>query len=176
MVAFNITVPPVTFKIRVEIDQSPGFEWREITTSELFLNKRVILIGVPGAFTPTCSSMHLPGYEANYTELLKHGIDHVYCTSVNDDFVMKSWFRSLDIKHIMAIPDGNGEFARKMGYLVYKDNLGFGKRSWRYSMVIDNGVVEMVFEEPGIDDNVEDDPFVVSDVYHILEYLQNDDV
>lgn len=176
MTTFNITIPPIIFKTRVEKDQSPGFEWKDVKTEELFLGKRVALFGVPGAFTPTCSSTHLPGYEANYHELKKCGIDEVYCISVNDSFVMNAWFSSLDIKHVKAIPDGTGEFSRRMGYLVYKNNVGFGPRSWRYSMVVNDGAVEMVWEEPGIQDNAPGDPFVVSDVYHMLDYLQAKDV
>lgn len=165
-------MPPVVFKQRVETDQSPGFEWKDLTTGEIFAGKRIAFFALPGAFTPTCSSTHLPGYEANYDELKKHGIDEVYCLSVNDAFVMNAWFKNLGIESVKPIPDGSGEFTRRMGYLVQKDNVGFGMRSWRYSMIVNDGVVEMLWEEPGIADNMQGDPFEVSDVYHMLEYLQ----
>lgn len=175
MAQFSISVPPVTFKTRVESDTAPGFTWKDVTTDELFAGKRVALFGLPGAFTPTCSSTHLPGYEANYEELQKLGIDDVYCTSVNDSFVMNAWFNSLDIKNVKPIPDGTGEFARMLGFLISKNNLGFGMRSWRYSMIVDNGIVEMMWVEPGLGDEVEGDPFQVSDVYTMINYLQLQD-
>lgn len=168
----KIKVPNVTFKTRKESDQAPGFEWYDLTTSELFDNKRVVLFALPGAFTPTCSSTHLPGYEANFGDLQKAGIDDVYCLSVNDSFVMNSWFKQQNIKNVKPIPDGSGEFSRKMGMLVNKDNLGFGMRSWRYAMVVNNGVVEEMFIEPEFDDNAPNDPFEVSDVYTVLRFLK----
>jgi len=170
--AFNIAVPPVTFKTRITTEDSPGFKWGEITTDEIFANKRIALFGLPGAFTPTCSSTHLPGFEANYDEIINGGVDEVYCLSVNDSFAMNAWFSSLDIQNVKALPDGKGEFSRKMGFLVDKSNLGFGMRSWRYSMIVNNGIVEMMWVEEGMDDNVEDDPFQVSDAYTMIEYLQ----
>lgn len=170
MAAFNIAIPEVTFKTRVRIDEAPGFKWQDLTTAEIFNDKRVALVALPGAFTPTCSSTHLPGYEAIYDELVK-SVDEVYCLSVNDSFVMNAWFDSLNITKVRPIPDGTGEFTRKMGFLVNKDNVGFGMRSWRYSMVVDKGIVEMMWVEPGLNDNVPDDPFFVSDAMTMLEYL-----
>jgi peroxiredoxin len=173
--AFNITVPKVTFKTRREIDEAPGFEWYDLTSEEMFTNKRVVLFALPGAFTPTCSSTHLPGYEMEYDKLLELGMDEVYCLSINDTFVMNSWMSAQEVTKVKPVPDGAGEFTRRLGFLVDKTNIGFGMRSWRYSMIIDDGVVEQMFVEPGLCDNAEGDPFEVSDVYTMLEYLQGED-
>jgi peroxiredoxin len=172
MATFRITAPIVTFKCRVQTDDSPGFEWQDISTVDLFKGKRVALLALPGAFTPTCSSTHLPGYEADYRTLKDLGVDEVYCLSVNDSFVMNAWFKQLNIRNVKAIPDGNGEFTRKLGFLVKKENLGFGDRSWRYSMIIDDGVIEMMWVEPGVEDNKESDPFHVSDVNTMIKWLK----
>ena len=168
---FYVTTPLVTFKSRIQIDEAPGFAWQDMKTSEMFNGRRVVLVALPGAFTPTCSSTHLPGYEAAYKEIRELGIDDVYCISVNDSFVMNSWFKSLSVENIIPVPDGAGEFTRKMGFLVDKSNIGFGYRSWRYSMVIDNGIVEQMFIEPGFNDNVDGDPFTVSDAQTMVQYL-----
>jgi|TARA_B100001093_G_scaffold287525_1_gene274673 peroxiredoxin len=173
--AFNITVPKVTFKTRREIDEAPGFEWYDLTSAEMFTGKRVVLFALPGAFTPTCSSTHLPGYEMEYDKLLELGMDEVYCLSINDTFVMNSWMSSQEVTKVKPVPDGTGEFTRRLGFLVDKSNIGFGMRSWRYSMIIDDGVVEEMFVEPGLCDNADGDPFEVSDVYTMLEYLQGED-
>jgi len=173
--AFNITVPMVTFKTRREIDEAPGFEWYDLTSEEMFKGKRVVLFALPGAFTPTCSSTHLPGYEMEYDNLKELGMDEVYCLSVNDTFVMNSWMNAQEITKVKPVPDGAGEFSRRLGFLVDKTNIGFGMRSWRYSMIIDDGVVEEMFVEPGLCDNADGDPFEVSDVYTMLEYLQGDE-
>lgn len=165
-------IPKCSFRIRKQTDISPGFEWRELTTDEIFFDKKVVIFAVPGAFTPTCSSTHLPGFEANYNDITRCGIDEVYCVSVNDTFVMNSWFRSIGVNNVKAIPDGSGDFTRKMGMLVRKDNLSFGFRSWRYSMVVNNTKIEKMFIEDGIDDNATNDPFEVSDVYTMLNYLR----
>lgn len=172
MATFRITAPIVTFKCRVQTEDSPGFEWQNISTVDLFKGKRVALLALPGAFTPTCSSTHLPGYEAEYRTLKDLGVDEVYCLSVNDSFVMNAWFKQLTIRNVKAIPDGNGEFTRKLGFLVKKENLGFGDRSWRYSMIIDDGVIEMMWVEPGVEDNKESDPFYVSDVNTMIKWLK----
>lgn len=170
--AFDITVPFVTFKTRREIDEAPGFEWYDLTSEEIFAGKRVVIFSLPGAFTPTCSSTHLPGYEMEYDKLKELGMDEVYCLSVNDSFVMNAWFDHLGVENVKPIPDGSAEFTRKMGFLVEKDNLGFGMRSWRYAMVVNDGVVEQMFVEPGQDDNVPNDPFIVSDFQTVSEYLE----
>ncbi|MCH7631370.1 MAG: peroxiredoxin [Proteobacteria bacterium] len=170
------TVPNVTFKTRVRNDALEGpnpFEWKELTTDEIFKGKKVVLFALPGAFTPTCSSTHLPGYEDNGGEFKKLGIDKVICLSVNDAFVMYQWGQHQGAKNVFLLPDGSGEFSRKMGMLVKKDNVGFGDRSWRYSMFVDNGEIKKMFIEPGFEDNCGSDPFEVSDAATMLDYLKN---
>ncbi len=118
-------VPSVTFKTRVRNDALEGpnpFEWKELTTDELFKGKRVVVFALPGAFTPTCSSTHLPRYEELYDEFAKLGVDRIVCASVNDAFVMFQWGKAQGVKNIFLLPDGNGEFTRKMGMLVDKSN------------------------------------------------------
>ena len=170
------TVPNVTFKTRVRNDALEGpnpFEWKELTTDEIFKGKKVVLFALPGAFTPTCSSTHLPGYEDNGGEFKKLGIDTVICLSVNDAFVMHQWGQHQGAKNVFLLPDGSGEFSRKMGMLVKKDNVGFGDRSWRYSMFVDDGEIKKMFIEPGFEDNCGSDPFEVSDAATMLDYLKN---
>jgi thioredoxin-dependent peroxiredoxin len=168
-------VPNVVFKTRVR-DESVGgpnpFRWQDRTTQEVFGGKRVIVFSLPGAFTPTCSSTHLPRYEELYDEIKGLGIDEIYCISVNDAFVMFQWGKNMGAEKVKLLPDGNGEFTRKMGMLVDKSNLGFGLRSWRYSMVVNDGTIEKVFAEPGHSDNCETDPFEVSDADTMLAYLK----
>ncbi len=168
-------VPHVVFKTRVR-DESVGgpnpFRWQDVTSEEVFNGKRVVIFSLPGAFTPTCSSTHLPRYEALYEEIKGQGVDEIYCVSVNDAFVMFQWGKNMGAEKVKLLPDGNGEFTRKMGMLVEKSNLGFGMRSWRYSMVVKDGTVEKVFAEPGYSDNCETDPFEVSDADTMLAYLK----
>jgi peroxiredoxin len=169
------TVPDVVFKTRVR-DESVGgenpFRWQDRTTKELFGGKRVVVFALPGAFTPTCSSTHLPGYEQHYDDLKAQGIDEVYCLSVNDAFVMFQWGKHQGVEKVVLLPDGNGEFTRKMGMLVEKSNLGFGMRSWRYSMIVDDQKIEKMFVEPGLSDDCPTDPFEVSDVDTMLAHLR----
>ncbi|MEO0411132.1 MAG: peroxiredoxin [Pseudomonadota bacterium] len=168
-------VPDVTFKTRVRNDALEGdnpFEWKDLTTDDIFAGKKVALFALPGAFTPTCSSTHLPGYEAHYEEFKKLGVDEVICLSVNDAFVMYKWGLDQGRKNVFLLPDGSGEFTRKMGMLVDKDNLGFGYRSWRYSMVVDDKKIEKMFIESEFGDNCPTDPFEVSDADTMLEYLK----
>ena len=169
------TVPNVVFKTRVR-DESVGgenpFRWQDRTTNELFGSKRVVVLALPGAFTPTCSSTHLPGYEKHYDDLKALGVDEVYCLSVNDAFVMFQWGKHQGAEKVKLLPDGNGEFTRKMGMLVEKSNLGFGMRSWRYSMIVNDEQVEKMFVEPGLSDDCPTDPFEVSDVDTMLAYLR----
>ena len=169
-------VPDVTFKTRVR-DESIGgenpFKWYDLTTDELFANKKVVVFSLPGAFTPTCSTSHLPRYEALYNEFKALGVDEVVCVSVNDAFVMYQWGLKQGRENVFLLPDGNGEFTRKMGMLVDKSNLGFGMRSWRYSMYVDNKEIKKVFKEPNFGDNCSTDPFEVSDADTMLEYLKS---
>ena len=142
------------------------------TGSELFYDKRVIVFGLPGAFTPTCSSKQLPGFEAMYEQFKEKGIDEIYCVSVNDGFVMRQWAKEhTDGYKVKCIADGNGELTRRLGMLVEKANLGFGLRSWRYSAVINNGIVETMFAEEGIEDNHGEDPYEVSTPENVYEKL-----
>ena len=154
-------IPQVTFHTR------QGDQWVDVTTQALFANKTVIVFSLPGAFTPTCSSSHLPRYNELASVFAEHGVDDILCVSVNDTFVMNAWKADQEAENITFIPDGNGEFSKGMGMLVSKDELGFGARSWRYSMLVKNGVVEKMFienDEPG-------DPFKVSDADTMLGYI-----
>jgi glutaredoxin-like protein len=155
------TVPNVTFRTR------KGHDWVDLTTDDIFKGKTVVVFSLPGAFTPTCSSTHVPRYNQLAATLKAHGVDDIVCMSVNDSFVMNAWQEAENAWNIRFMPDGNGEFTEGMGMLVDKDDLGFGKRSWRYSMLVRDGVVEKMFiepEEPG-------DPFGVSDADTMLAYL-----
>lgn len=168
-------VPSVTFKTRVR-DESVGgpnpFRWQDRTSDEIFNGRRVVVFALPGAFTPTCSSTHLPGYEEKFEALKAEGVDEVICLSVNDAFVMYQWGKALGAKNVTLLPDGNGEFTDKMGMLVNKGNLGFGARSWRYSMLVEDGEVVEQFVEPGKSDLCETDPFEVSDADTMLNALK----
>lgn len=168
-------VPQVTFKTRVR-DESIGddnpFRWQDVTTDDVFKGKKIVIFALPGAFTPTCSSTHLPGYDEKYQQLKDLGVDEVYCLSVNDAFTMFQWGIRLGVENVKLLPDGNAEFTRGMDMLVKKENLGFGDRSWRYSMFVDNGEVKQIFSEDGKMDNCPDDPFEKSDVDTMLNYLK----
>ena len=168
-----MTVPLVQFNKRAIPEGKDDYEWVNEDSAEIFGGRRVVVFSLPGAFTPTCSSTHLPGYEAKYDEILEQDVDDVYCVSVNDSFVMNAWFDSLAIEKVKPIADGNGDFTRHMGMLVKKEAVNFGYRSQRYSMVVDNGLIEMIFVEQGKEDNYADDPFDVSDVDSMLIYLTN---
>ncbi len=154
-------VPNVTFRTRRD------HEWVDVTSDDIFAGKSVVVFSLPGAFTPTCSSSHVPRYNQLVPFFKANGIDDVVCVSVNDAFVMNEWKRSQSADRVTFLPDGNGDFSAGMGLLVDKDDLGFGKRSWRYSMLVRDGVIEKMFvepEEPG-------DPFHVSDGDTMLKYL-----
>ncbi len=154
-------VPDVTFRTRKD------HEFVDVTSKDIFAGKNVIVFSLPGAFTPTCSSSHVPRYNQLVPQFKEHGIDDVICVSVNDAFVMNEWKRAQKADRVSFLPDGNGEFSEKMGLLVGKEDLGFGKRSWRYSMLVRDGVIDKMFiepEEPG-------DPFHVSDADTMLRHL-----
>lgn len=171
----NKNVPNVTFKTRVRDESVQGenpFKWQDLSSEEVFKGKRVVVFSLPGAFTPTCSSFQVPGYEAKYQEFKDLGIDDVYCMSVNDAFVMWNWWKNQNVKNLKYLPDGNGDFTRAMNMLVKKENLGFGERSWRYSMFVENGIIKKIFEEVGKSDNFDSDPYEVSDPDTILNYLK----
>lgn len=167
--------PDVIFKTRIRDKNTEGsnpFRWQDVTSDNLFKDKKIILFALPGAFTPTCSSTHLPGYEEHFEAFKTLGVDEVICLSVNDAFVMFQWGKQMGVKNIRLLPDGSGEFTRKMGMLVHKDNLGFGLRSWRYSALIEDGTITKIFAEPGFADNSSEDPFEVSDAKTMLTYLK----
>jgi glutathione-dependent peroxiredoxin len=156
-------VPSVTFRTRKDN------EWVDVTSDELFAGKTVIVFSLPGAFTPTCSSTHLPGYNELAKVFKANGVDEIVCMSVNDTFVMNEWAKDQESTNVTLIPDGNGEFTQGMGMLVDKADLGFGKRSWRYSMLVKDGVVDKMFIEP----EVPGDPFEVSDAETMLKYINS---
>lgn len=169
------TVPFVTFRTRVR-DESIGgpnpYRWEDVTSSEYFTNKRVVVFSLPGAFTPTCSTYQVPGFEEKYDEIRSLNVDEVYCISVNDAFVMNAWAKQQNVNKIKMIPDGSGTFTRMMGMLVNKDNLGFGMRSWRYAMVVFDGKIEKMFVEPGKEDNCQTDPYGETSPDNVLNYLK----
>ena len=181
----GVKVPQVTFKYRVRTDGHPityvdttngdanPFEWKDVTTDDIFAGKRVVIFSLPGAFTPTCSTYQVPGFEELYDDIRNCDVDEVYVVSVNDTFVMRKWMIDQEVKHIKFIPDGSGEFTRQMGMLVCKDNLGFGMRSWRYAAIVENGVIKEFWEEPGRRDNCEDDPYVTTDPDTVKTWLES---
>ena len=171
--------PDVTFAFR-EGDEPPegggcpiGGQFVYKTSKELFAGKKVIIFSLPGAFTPTCSTYQLPGFEEKYDEFRAQGVDEIYCVSVNDAFVMNEWARQLGIKKVKMIPDGNGDFTRLMGMLVNKSKLGFGLRSHRYAAVLTDSVREKLFVEPGREDNYGSDPYGESSPETVMEYIKN---
>lgn len=155
------TIPAVTFRTRANND------WLDITSSEIFNGRRVVVFALPGAFTPTCSSAHVPRFNELVPVFTANGIDEVVCISVNDAFVMDAWQKDQQADAIRFLPDGNGDFSRAMGMLVDKQDLGFGERSWRYAMVVNDGVIEQMF----IEDDVPGDPFEVSDADTVLAWI-----
>jgi glutaredoxin-like protein len=154
-------VPEVSFRIRRD------GEWATVTTAEIFGNRNVVVFSLPGAYTPTCSSTHLPRYNELWPAFKAQGIDAIVCISVNDPFVMEAWGRDQEAANVFLLADGNGQFTEKMGLLVDKSDLNFGKRSWRYSMLVRNGRIEKQFIEP----NEPGDPFKVSDADTMLAYI-----
>jgi len=186
-IAEGSTVPNVTFKTRtrIESDEENPFDWKDLTSEDLFKGKRVVIFSLPGAFTPTCSNTHLPGYQAKYEEIKALNVDEIYCLSVNDAFVMRQWGLhqgleedktpgSLGFTKVKLLPDGACHFTRGMGMsCMWDSERGFGERSWRYSAVINDMVVEKIFIEGGaITQNSGPDPFEVSDADTMLAYLQ----
>ena len=154
-------VPEVTFRTRV------GSEWVDVSSDDIFAGRNVVVFSLPGAFTPTCSSSHVPRFNELAGCLRANGIDEIVCVSVNDAFVMNEWRDQQDADKLRFLPDGSGAFTRGMGLLVNRDDLGFGERSWRYSMLVRDGVIEKMFIEP----DEPGDPFYVSDADTMLDYL-----
>lgn len=154
-------VPQVAFRTRV------NNEWQTVTSDEVFGGKNVVVFALPGAFTPTCSSTHLPRYNELAPAFRAGGVDAIVCIAVNDAFVMSEWARDQESDNVILLPDGNAEFTEKMGMLVDKADLGFGKRSWRYSMLVRDRVIEKMFIEP----DKPGDPFEVSDADTMLAWI-----
>ena len=143
------TIPTVDLPVRVD------GEFANLNTGEIAQGKRIVIFALPGAFTPTCSTFQLPGFEEMYSQFQEKGIDEIYCLSVNDTFVMNAWFTAQGIEKVKALPDGSGTFTKELGTAVQKDNLGFGLRSWRYAIVVNDGVIESVFSEEGFRDDAD---------------------
>jgi peroxiredoxin len=156
-------IPDVTLKTRVRDENVEGpnpFRWQDFEPRKEWAGKKVVVFSLPGAFTPTCSNEQCPGFERSYDRFKELGVDEVYCVAVNDAFVMFQWAKHMGIEKIKMLPDGSGAFTRRMGMLINKDHVGFGQRSWRYAMIVDDNKVTHWFEEPGINDRGEDqDPY-----------------
>lgn len=151
-------VPEATFTTMGEDGPAP------MSTSELFADKRVVLFAVPGAYTPTCSAKHLPGFQEHAEAFRAKGVNTVACTSVNDVFVMDAWGKEQGADGVVMLADGNGAFAKAMDLEMDATGFGMGTRSQRYAMVVNNGVIEHLFVEgPG--------EFHVSSAEHVLENL-----
>ena len=173
-------IPKVNFRVR-EGDSSNdaeicaiGGKWTDKSSDDYFKGKRVILFSLPGAFTPTCSSQQLPGFEKNAAKFKDLGIDDIYCCSVNDSYVMNAWVKKMNISNVKVIPDGSGLFTKYMGMLISKDHDGFGQRSWRYMAIINDGIIEKWWQEPGINNlGSDDDPYVETTPENCIEYLSN---
>ena len=170
----------ITFHVRVRDEnmvkngEENPYIWQMVNSTDLFKDKRVILFALPGAFTPTCSTYQLPDYDANYELFKANGIDEVYCLSVNDSFFMNKWAEWLDVDNVKMLPDGSAYFTEAIGALVRKDNLGFGARSWRYSLLANDGVVEKAFVEEGCEDDCPSDPYECSGPLTIMDYIQTE--
>ena len=175
----DLMITKVTFRVRIgdEVETDGGCaiggQWLNKTTDDFFKGKRSVLFSLPGAFTPTCSSLQLPGFEENYEKIKGLDVDEIYCVSVNDSFVMNAWANHMKIKKVKMIPDGSGNFTRFMGMLIGKNHLGFGNRSWRYMCVINNNTIERWWQEPGINnEGTDDDPYVESTPENMVRYLE----
>lgn len=171
MASLTPVVPDFEIKKTI-LKQSGDREWVTMNKETLFDGKRVVIFGLPGAFTPTCSTQQLPGYEELYSDFRDAGIDDIYCITVNDSFVCNEWQVNQGNVNVKIIPDGSGEFTIKMGMDVRKDNVGFGIRSWRYAAIIDNGNVLQEFVEEGFQDNIEGDPYDVSAPDNVLDNVK----
>jgi peroxiredoxin len=170
------TVPESIFHTRVRNDALGGanpFEWKQHTTEEIFAGRKVVLFALPGAFTPACSESHLPGYERLFDDLIAAGADNVICLAVNDAFVMFQWAKNVGVAKVFMLPDGNGDFTRKMGMLVKRTSTGMGMRSWRYSMFVEDRQITKMFIEPGFCDEPPGVPLEHSSAENMLEFLRS---
>ena len=173
---FDRIIPDVTLKTRVRDEAVEGpnpFRWQDLKVRNEFAGRKVVVFSLPGAFTPTCSNEQLPGFERLYEQFKAAGVDDIYCVSVNDAFVMYQWGKTQNVQNVKLLPDGSGNFTRRMGMLIDKDHLGFGLRSWRYAMVIEDNTVTHWFEEPGInDEGTDSDPYGKSSPEAVLAALK----
>ena len=170
------TIPDTVFHTRVRnpaLDGPNPFEWKDVSSHEIFNGKNVVLFALPGAFTPACSDDHLPGYEHVYETFRTLGVDEVYCLSVNDAFVMYQWAKAQKIENVKMLPDGNGEFSRAMGMLVSRSRHGMGPRSWRYAMHVVDGQIQKLFSEPNFQNDPAGVPMSVSGAETMLDYLRS---
>lgn len=169
-------IPDVTLKTRVRDDSIGGpnpFKWQDLNIRDAFAGRKVVVFALPGAFTPTCTTEQCPAFEQYYDDFREAGADEVYCLSVNDAFVMYQWGRHLGLSKVKLLPDGSGNFTRRMGMLIDKQHLGFGLRSWRYAMIVDDNCITGWFEEPGINDaGSDEDPYGESTPDKVLEALR----
>ena len=165
-------VPSVTFKTRGYNEETQEFYWLDVNTWDIFAGERVLFFSLPGAFTPTCSTYQLPTFEQLAPEFEAEGIDAIYCFTVNDAFVTNAWARQNNLENVIVIPDGSGKFTEAMNMMVDKDNLGFGRRSWRYACIVDNGSIEDWFIEEGREDNCKDDPYMYTNPEYILQQIR----
>ena len=192
-ISIGDAVPDVVFKTRARVSadgvagEHNPFDWEDRSSADYFKGKRVVLFGLPGAFTPTCSSEQLPSYQEHYDAIKSHNVDEIYCLSVNDAFVMYQWGKheglvdskelgslSTDFEKVKLIPDGAALFTRGMSMsCMWDSNRGFGERSWRYSCVVNDGKLEKMFEEGPRVVNSDPDPYEVSDAATMLQYLQS---
>ena len=170
MPLFPHRIPNVVHHVRVK-DEDGNFQWTHPTSHEIVGRGKNIIFSLPGAFTPTCSTYQLPDFEKLFPKFQEHGIENIFCLSVNDTFVMNCWAKDQNLKHVKVIPDGSGQFTGSMGMDVYKDNIGFGVRSWRYAIIVENYEIIKQFVERGFMHNAEDDPYGVSSPQNILDFL-----
>ncbi|MFD0981529.1 peroxiredoxin [Tropicimonas aquimaris] len=169
-------IPQTIFHTRVRNVDLGGpnpFEWKDVSSDEIFAGRRIVLFALPGAFTPACSETHLPGFEAHHESFVALGIDEVICLSVNDAFVMHQWGKALGISKVRMLPDGNAEFSEGMGMLVSRTAQGMGRRSWRYSMYVKDGEIRKIFAEPGLRDDPPGVPVEISGAETMLDYLRS---
>ena len=165
-------VPSVTFHTRGYNEETGEYFWLDVNTWDLFAGQRVLIFSLPGAFTPTCSTYQLPSFEQLAEEFYAEDIDEIFCMTVNDAFVCNAWGKANNLENVIVIPDGSAKFTEEMQMIVDKDNLGFGRRSWRYACIVDNGTITDWFIEEGKDDNVESDPYLYTDPAYILAQLR----
>ena len=161
-------IPDTVFCMRIP----EPWRWFPMYSKSVFDKQRVLVFSLPGAFTPTCNNYQLPEFDLHFDEIAQLNIDAIYCISVNDWHTMRAWFKKLNIKKVDFLPDGNGDFTRRMGMLMSKHNCGMGMRSWRYAMVINNGIIEKMFVEANKEDNSVEDPYKATTPKEIIEYLE----